>query len=125
MVELSRPSALNRSKPPRGGPLLNTPWLWAYWPVSTEAREGQHSGVGAKELAILRPRSVIRDLSLGMYSSDCASRSSAMTSTMLGGGGVGVGEGIGATGDPPPPQAPSSTGVRRAMARTIRRNGCD
>src|SRR5262245_49066764 len=81
------------------------PWLWAYWPVIMEARDGQHRGTVAKALVKVRPLSMSRLLSIGIPPKEALSRSSVRIITMFG-GAVGVGFGLGAAvgaaeGEPP------------------------
>jgi hypothetical protein len=35
--------------------LVNTPWLWVYWPRMKLTRDGQHTGVVAKAFEKLVP----------------------------------------------------------------------
>ena len=58
--------------------------MWEYWPSRNDARDGQQSGLGAKELRNSRPRDVTYLRTLGVYLSSSHRMSSVVTTRMLG-----------------------------------------
>src|SRR5262249_61639823 len=87
MVDFSSPLVWNFSKPPRGGRLLRTSWLWTYWPRRMEEREGQHSESVTKSFENVVPLSTSRELNFGNRDASkyrLRSRSSVRMNTMLG-----------------------------------------
>jgi hypothetical protein len=65
----------------------NTPWLCGYLPVSSEARAGTQTGLGANEFVNVVPRSPIAAFVLGSASHNGivkASMSSTSTTTKFG-----------------------------------------
>ena len=64
--------------------MVQSPWLWAYWPRRMEVREGQHRGVVTKARSYVVPRSTSRDWTFGISEIEAASWSSVSTSSMFG-----------------------------------------
>ncbi len=69
---------------PHGGSCDQTPWLWGYWPVTTEDRAGQHSGKLAKPLLNVTPWSPISFWTFGIHLSSSVRMSSTMIISTLG-----------------------------------------
>ena len=71
------------SKPPFGGLLLTTRWLWAYWPVRKVEREGQQSEKLTKLFLNVAPCAPISELTLAITRIDLTVWSSdSITSTL-------------------------------------------
>ena len=69
---------------PYGGRWLHTWWLWVYCPVRKDARAGQHSGYGAKELLNRAPCPAISRRVWGIQRRSSLRMSSAMITTTFG-----------------------------------------
>ncbi|CUR59395.1 hypothetical protein NOCA1170217 [metagenome] len=64
-----------------------TPLFWAYWPVASWARAGQHSGCGEMASVNSIPSSASSRRVIGMWSRSSSRMSSVRTNTTLGRGG--------------------------------------